>query len=327
MAPPPKSSASFARVAEMHGQGNRRSKDDWELYRRHRERLTRTIDRVGQAVAGDAAPNGRLCLLGAGNCNDVQLDVLAQRFQTIHLVDIDGAALDRARARQLPEVRSRLELHPGVDLTGLLGQLDAWGGEEPDLATQQKAIDAGTAAATLGLPAGTCDVAVSCCLMSQLGWSLEAAVEEVARRQGRKQQRAPRPQGGEPTVGVEIRLVMLTIHLRTLAALVRPGGAALLASDITSSDLYPLDDLGSGGSGGSDGSDGSDADLSVLADQLVRAQQVIYAGANPVLTSRVLRKDPVLKEAFGAPVALAPWLWTGQFERTYLVYPQQLPRK
>jgi hypothetical protein len=65
----------------------------------------------------------------------------------------------------------------------------------------------------------------------------------------------------------------------------------------------------------------------VLADQLVRAQQVIYAGANPVLTSRVLRKDPVLKQAFGAPVALSPWLWTGQFERTYLVYPQQIPRK
>jgi hypothetical protein len=319
MAQPPKPSASFARVAEMHGQGNRRSKDDWELYRRHRERLTRTIDGVGQVVAGGAEPGGRLCLLGAGNCNDVQLDVLAQRFQTIHLVDIDGAALDRARARQQPEVRPRLVLHPGVDLTGLLGQLDAWAGEEPDLAAQQKAIDAGTAAATQGLPAGSCDVAVSCCLMSQLGWSLEAAVEEVARRQGRKQWAPqPRPQGGEPTVGVEIRLVMLTIHLRTLAALVRPGGAALLASDITSSDLYPLEEhleLG------------EDADLKVLADQLVRAQQVIYAGANPVLTSRVLRKDPVLKQAFGAPVALSPWLWTGQFERTYLVYPQQIPRK
>ena len=312
MAAPQKPSASFARVAEMHGQGNRRSKDDWELYRRHRERLTGTIDGVGQVVAGGAATGGRLCLLGAGNCNDVQLDVLAQRFQTIHLVDIDGAALDRARARQQPEVRARLVLHPGVDLTGLLGQLDAWGGEEPDLATQQKAIDTGTAAAIAGLPAGTCDVAISCCLMSQLGWSLEAAVEEVARRQGRKQRA---PQGSEPAVGVEIRLVMLTIHLRTLAALVRPGGAALLASDITSSDLYPLDELG------------DDDDLATLADQLVRAQQVIYAGANPVLTSRVLRKDPVLKEAFGPPTALEPWLWTGQFERTYLVYPQQLPRK
>jgi hypothetical protein len=313
MASPQKPSASFARVAEMHGQGNRRSKDDWELYRRHREQLTRTIDGVGQGVAG-AEPAGRLCLLGAGNCNDVQLDLLAQRFQTIHLVDIDGAALDRARARQAPEVRARLVLHPGVDLTGLLGQLDVWGGEEPDLATQQRAIDTGTVAATQGLPAGACDVAVSCCLMSQLGWSLEAAVEEVARRQGRKQ-RAPQPQGSSPTVGVEIRLVMLTIHLRTLAALVRPGGAALLASDITSSDLYPLDDLG------------ADDDLAALADQLVRAQQVVYAGANPVLTSRVLRKDPVLKDAFGPPTALQPWLWTGQFDRTYLVYPQQLPRK
>ena len=308
---PPRTSASFARVAEMHGQGNRRSKDDWELYRQHRERLTRTIDGVGTAV-GAGPPDGRLCLLGAGNCNDVQLDVLAQRFGTIHLVDIDGAALERARARQAPEVRSRLVLHPGVDLTGLLGQLDAWGGEEPDLASQQKAIDEGAAAVIQSLPAGGCDVAVSCCLMSQLGWSLEAAIEEVGKRQGRKQRA---PQGSAPTVGVEIRLVMLTIHLRTLGALVRPGGAALLASDITSSDLYPLDELG------------ADDDLRTLADNLVRAQQVVYAGANPVLTSRVLRKDALLKDCFGTPVTLDPWLWTGQFDRTYLVYPQQLPRK
>jgi hypothetical protein len=305
-----KPSPSFARVAEMHGQGNRHSKDSWELYRRHRERLTATIDGVGEAVGAQPA-SGRLCLLGAGNCNDVDLGRLAGRFAAIHLVDIDGAALDRARARQTPEVRARLMLHAGVDLTGLLGQLDGWRGEEPDLATQQRAIDAGTASLVQALPAG-CDVAVSCCLMSQLGWSLEAAVEQVARRQGRKQRE---PQGHEPTVGVEIRLVMLTIHLRTLAALVRPGGAALLASDITSSDLYPLDELG------------EDEDLAALADQLVRAQQVVYAGANPVLTSRVLRKDAVLKDAFGPPVTLEPWLWTGQFDRTYLVYPQRIPRK
>lgn len=310
--PPAKTSRSFARVAEMHGQGNRRSKDDWELYRQHRERLTATIADVGAALGVGPAPAGRLCLLGAGNCNDVELDLLAQRFGTIHLVDIDGAALDRARARQTPDVRARLVLHPGVDLTGLLGQLDAWAVDEPDLATLNKATDVGAAVVVQGLPVGTCDVAVSCCLMSQLGWSLEAAVEEVRKQAGRK---AAPPQGSAPTVGVDTRLVMLTIHLRTLASLVRPGGAALLASDITSSDLYPLDELD------------PDTDLRALADELVRAQQVVYAGANPLLTSRVLRRDPMLKEAFGAPTALGAWLWTGQFDRTYLVYPQQIPRK
>ena len=241
---PPKSSASFARVAEMHGQGNRRSKDDWELYRRHRERLTRTIDGVGQAVGPGAPPGGRLCLLGAGNCNDVQLDALAQRFGTIHLVDIDGAALDRARARQQPEVRARLVLHPGVDLTGLLGQLDAWGGEEPDLATQQKAIDAGAAAATQG--AARRRLRRGGVLLPDEPARLEPGGRGRGGWHAAGRASSGRRRDPSPTVGVEIRLVMLTIHLRTLAALVRPGGAALLASDITSSDLYPLDDLGAG---------------------------------------------------------------------------------
>src|SRR5688500_14417857 len=121
---PADKSRSFARVSEMHSQGNRRSRDDWELYRQHRERLTTTIDQVAAEL--DVGAGSRLCLLGAGNCNDVDLVTLAARFQSIHLVDIDGAALDRARARQPAEVRGRLVLHPGVDLTGLLGALDRW---------------------------------------------------------------------------------------------------------------------------------------------------------------------------------------------------------
>ena len=300
-------SRSFARVAEMHATGNRRSKDDWELYRGHRERFTATL----VSLAAEAAPPGgglpTLCLLGAGNCNDVDLPALAQHYAVIHLVDIDAGALARARDRQPPGVRPQLVLHGGVDLTGLLGPLDRWKGRTPDPATLVQAVGEGVAELSRVLPAGQVDLAVSCCLMSQLGWSLETAL-------GTNAAAAATGTGTGTTTSLELRLATITVHLQTLATLARPGGKALLASDIVSSDLYPLDELEEG------------TDLRALADRLVAEQQVVYAGANPLLVSRLLRKDPALKQSFTGPTILEPWLWNGQFDRTYLVYPQLLHR-
>src|SRR5690348_7317196 len=93
-------------VAELNTRANRQARDDWELFSTHRARLT-------EAILGLAPPAGSpsLCLLGAGNCNDVDLPALAARFAEVHLVDIDPAGLDRARQRQPPEVRRRLVAH------------------------------------------------------------------------------------------------------------------------------------------------------------------------------------------------------------------------
>jgi hypothetical protein len=310
MAPP---SSSSARVRQMHAQGNQRSRDDWDLYGGHRARLTGTLCALGDRL-GLAADDSRLVLLGAGNCNDVELPVLAGRFGTIHLVDIDGAAIERARQRQPAELRGRIQLHGGVDLTGLLDRLDRWRSRPPDGAALEQATGDGVAAivGAPGLPVGRADLAVSCCLMSQLGWSLEAALTGAS--DGGARGGAPADDPEAEVVSLELRLAMIAVHLRTLAALARPGGAALLASDIVSSDLYPIDELP------------ADADLKALAAELIAQQQVVYAGANPLLVSRVLRRDAVLKPAFAPVEVLDPWLWTGQFDRIYLVYPQLLRR-
>jgi hypothetical protein len=304
------SSTGLARVARMHAQGNQRSRDGWELYREHREALTRTIDAVAERVGVQPGSASTLVLLGAGNCNDVELPVLAARFGEIHLVDIDAAAIERARQRQPPEIAARIVVHGGVDLTGLLHRLDRWKSRPPDAATLEQAVAEGVAAILARLPGGRADVAVSCCLMSQLGWSLEAALSGEGERRERG---APAGENDHET-GVELRMATIAVHLRTLAGLCRSGGAALLASDIVSSDLYPLDELPAG------------ADLKALAAELIAGQQVVYAGANPLLVSRILRRDAVARAAFAPTVVLDPWLWTGQFDRIYLVYPQLLPR-
>jgi hypothetical protein len=305
------SSSSLVRVTQLHAHGNQRSRDDWELYRGHRERLTATIVRLRGEMAG---PEGEptLVLLGAGNCNDVDLPILAGAFGQIHLVDIDGGAIERARQRQPAEIRGRIVTHAGVDLTGLLPRLDRWKSRLPDPATLEQAVAEGAAEIAARLPAGRADVAVSCCLMSQLGWSLDAALAHPtapARDRG-----APADDPDAGGASLDLRLATIAVHLRTLAALCRSGGAALLASDIVSSDLYPLDELP------------PEADLKALAAELIPQQQVVYAGANPLLVSRILRRDPVARAAFGPVTVLDPWLWSGQFERIYLVYPQLLRR-
>src|SRR5947207_3244677 len=88
------------------------------------------------------------------------------------------------------------------------------------------------------------------------------------------------------------------VDLVALAALCRPQGAALLASDVISSDHYPLDELP------------PDTDLRALAAELLPRHELVYTTADPLLVSRTLRQDPVLREAFAAPTTLDPWLWS-----------------
>jgi hypothetical protein len=283
---------SLTTVAEMNTRANRQARDDWELFTGHRLRLTAAI--VGLAPEGGG---GALCLLGAGNCNDVDLEPLAKRFREIHLVDIDPAGLDRARQRQPPEVRRQIVAHGGVDLTGVLGRTDRWKTRPPDDRALAEAVAEGSAAIAAALPAGQMDVAVSCCLMSQLGWCVEVAL------------------GADHPAQVDVKIATIAIHLRTLAALCRPGGAALLASDVISSDHYPLDELP------------ADTDVRALAEKLVPQRELVYLSASPVLVARAVRQDPVLRDAFATPSVLEPWLWNGRLGRTYLVYPQLLQRR
>jgi hypothetical protein len=281
---------SFATALETHVKGNRLGAETWDLYARHRAHVMRAL------LAAAPAEPGTLVLLGAGNCNDVDLAALSARFNRIHLVDLDAAALGRARDRAPAGVRARITLHAPIDLTGLLARLDDWARARPPLAEVQAAIAPAVDGITRGLPVGDADVVASCCALTQLSWSLTVNVGEE-----------------HPAIG-DLRTAMMTIHLRTLAALARGGGTALVLSDVLSNRTYPLDELP------------GDADLQALFERVV-AENRFYAGSNPRLIGQLLRRDPVLSSAFAPARSLAPWLWTGQLDRTYLVYGLALERR
>ena len=280
----------FERAQQAEQGGNRETCDLWERFRGHRERVTAEI--LALAPGGSAARGGRLCLLGAGNANDLDLGALAAGFDEVHLVDIDTAALARATERQSPAVKAKLHSHAPVDLSGLYYQLDRGSRLPPGDAM----VAAGTAEVMRQLPSEL-DVVVSCCVLSQMSWALERLASP----------------NGLPVPALEQAL--LRVHLRAVLRAIRPTGAALLVSDLTSSLFYPrLDDLAPG------------EDLRALTEKLA-AQRLAYTVCNPELVRYILRQDAELAATCVPPTLGGPWLWTGPKALTYLVYPFVLRHK
>ena len=243
------------------------------------------------APGGNQARGGRLCLLGAGNANDLDLEALATHFDEVHLVDIDAAALEHATGRPSLALRTKLYRHAPVDLSGLYHQLD----RESPLVPGDGLVTAGTAEVVRQLPSEL-DVVVSCCLLSQMSWALECLASS----------------NGRAVPALEQALVR--IHLRAILRSLRPTGAALLVSDLTSSAFYPLDKLE------------PDEDLRALTQKLA-AQRAAYTVCNPELLQHMIRYDAELRLTCVPPTLGQPWLWTGPKAITYLVYPFVLRRK
>jgi len=235
-----------------------------------------------------------VCVLGAGNCNDLELSVLIKHCSELHLVDFDSEALHRGLTSQLLATGredvvdvpggGRVILQSGVDLTG--GALD------PSRVAQTKdaraLVQHALAGPTLDL-GGPCDVAVSTALLTQL---TSSAVEALG--------------SNHPNLNAVI-LALRNGHLRLLARLLCPGGVALLVTDIVSSDTLP--------------------ELLVVErpealDGLLRtalASGNFFTGANPYAVATALRRDSILGKTVTDVSMVGPWRWWMGPRRAYLV--------
>jgi hypothetical protein len=170
---------------------------------------------VRSASARPPREPGACGLLGAGNANDVDLGALAARFAEIHLCDIDTDAVARAIARVPAPLRDKLVAHGPVDVSGMFDLLEPWSRVPPDLRALDGIVAAAVARVARALP-GPFDVVVSCSL-------LDAAAAGVAAGPRRR-----------PPRFTELRTTLNRAHMRTLGALLAPGGVALLVTDLTS---------------------------------------------------------------------------------------------
>jgi hypothetical protein len=273
-------------LIDWHHRHNRSTDDRWGSFAVHRARVTALVEEAGR---------GRLCVLGAGNCNDLDLAALVGRFEEIHLVDLDRAALDRAWDRQTPALRARLTLHAPVDASGALADLPLWRTAPPPPETLAR-LPALVAERLAAAVPSTFDVVLSAALLSQLMWTCNEALGD-----------------GHP-LKERVAVALVVGHLAGVARLVRPGGAGLIVTDTVTSRWFPVADLF------------DPQDPMAVVDRAVEARRAI-PGTAPGFIELVLGEDEALTPLVESPEVTPPWLWQLDEEQLLVTYAARFRRR
>jgi hypothetical protein len=253
---------------------NRQSRDSWQLYASHRQQVTQLLSSLA------ATPNDRLCILGAGNCNDLDLAALTTAFREIHLVDWDTSALAAGVANQnLPaNDRKKIQQIGGIDLTAIAEELACWSADAPPPDASIDQWIETCRSTNLPEPRGSFQVVASVCTLSQL---IEAIILCLGEHHPRF---------------MELVTAVRTRHLRSLVEFTAPDGTAVLITDIVSSVTFPpLPQI----------------PLTQLAGTLSHLiqQQNFFTGTNPFVLEAFFRTDPQVAEQIAEVKLLPPWLW------------------
>lgn len=271
------------RLTREQARQNRGTAGQWQMYGPHREK----IEKLLVAATGDVGTGASLCVLGAGNCNDLDLNHLARLFAKIELVDIDPQALAEALRRQQAEELAQIQTRAPVDLVGLGAMLAAWKGLPPVPSAIDRAVDmVGRHEPFPGSEKVGGDVVLSPCLLSQL-------IEPVRLALGARHEKYP-----------ALRRAIVARHLRLVSELVKPGGRGVVVIDVACSDYVP--ELGQT----------KEEDVVGVMNGLLERGKY-FAGLAPHELLAVLRADRALSEVR----AHRPWLWHLSVRRSFVVYP------
>jgi hypothetical protein len=273
-------------LSQLFTNRNRETAANWESFAGHREHLRRLIDDSVPAVGG------RGIVLGAGNCNDLDLPWLQQRFAQTVLLDLDLQAMQAGIARQLGTTPTA-GIEPGLwDVTGAFDLLNALGGSgtpsSAELAALERRLESTPPIPPESPAAGQqFDCVVSACLVSQLIDAIKRAVGESHPR------------------FLPLVLAVRRQHVATLLSLATPGGSVLLVFDFVSSLTAP--ELAS-------------VPTTALGEYAAAqvGQHNFFTGLNPAMVLQAVRKaEPAC--GYARPPALTPpWRWD-LGPRTYLV--------
>jgi SAM-dependent methyltransferase len=266
----------------LHRQNNRESAALWDRFGDHRARVTALA--VAAAPLGGA---GSIAVLGAGNCNDLDLTALTAHFAEVHLIDLDEEALLRAQARQSPAVAAKLVRHAPIDLSGAFARLGGYRGK-PATAVELATLPQACVDRVVAAVPSTFDVVVSTCFLSQLMQSAAVSLGP-----------------DHPQLHI-LACALALAHVRSIVRLLRPGGH--IVTDTVTTETYPLVELW-----------GQRTPLALL-DHLEMTKNV-FSGTGPSFLRRILATDKQVAPALiGSPQLLPPWLWQFTEDRTYLVY-------
>jgi hypothetical protein len=272
-APPPS-------LADEQSRMNRSTRGQWDWYASHRRQIERLIV--------PAERGGRICVLGAGNCNDLDLKWLTEVYAEVHLVDIDPAALERATERQGVAGHSRIVLNAPVDLTGVAEVVKTWKGRQVSGAE----VDAAVTAVGRDDSAGELfNVVLSPCVLSQMLVGTRDLV------------------GKDHAAWPRLKAAIRARHLRTVARSLRPGGRGVLAIDVTSTSSLPGLDRA------------ADSELNSLMLMCVREGKC-FRGLEPAEVAAALSRQGII----GSMNVTPPWLWHLGWGKAFLVYAVMMQR-
>lgn len=261
---------------------NAETRDRWDTFTSHRANVTALL-----AADGDPGKT-RLCILGAGNCNDLDLPTLLNAHREVHLVDLDAEALADGVSRQGVADHPGLRTYGGVDVSGMLDTIGTWSAETSIGPGELSACAEEPARRGAAMLPGPFDVVASTCLLTQLIGSVVAAVGE----------RHPR--------FLELVRAVREGHLRLLARLAAPGGTLILITDLVSSDTLPS--LRSTPEGS----------LAGLLGQVARDRNFFHGVSPAALWSMTVQHPALAAELLGLDTA-PPWRWD-LGPRLYLVW-------
>jgi len=195
------------------------------LLERERERNASTRGRFAyyaqhraqQMALAKGLHGQRIAVLGAGNCNDLDLSALAKAFGEVHLFDIDADALSSALERQSSEVQRACHLH-AHDLTGVASYLEDWQESPPEPLAAQ--VAAWTKLSAVLREAGQFDAVLSTCMLSQVAINLRDFF------------------GLAPALNSAL-FAAIAGHVMLASALTKSGGTVLVTSDCITN-RYPI---------------------------------------------------------------------------------------
>jgi len=262
----------------------------------HRKMIMQLITATATDLIG--RPSGTcssIVLLGAGNCLDVDLTKLAELFSTIHLVDLDESAAITAIAASGVSA-TQFQVHAPVDVAEPLLSLTSrdFNAEEDN---REHCIDVlrhlSSENALPDIPEA--DVVVSLCMFTQLIDSLCHLVPE-----------------GHPAFSNSLKAIRIG-HLRRMLSMLRPGGVAIFATDIVSTDTAKVLRTA------------TEDTIADIVKQLV-TEKNFHSGTNP---SMLLTDLNVLSRLPSGPDTVHttdPWLWH-MGERILATYAFRIQKK
>lgn len=225
---------------------------------------------------------GSGCILGGGNLNDLDVRTLARRAGAIRLVDLDRDAVSAGLARQgVPP--ARVVVDAPVDVTGALHLLPLPGASPEGVLRR---VSESARRHRLDDSAGGHDVVLSACVLTQL---FQSVVES----------------GLDAAETVEAIILLRDHHLRQIVDLLRPGGAAILVTDVVSTATAP------------ELLDRDEAELEGAMQILVAARN-FFTGANPYRIMSLLKHDERWARHVAGVEMHGPWLWAVTPHRQHL---------